>query len=50
MAVTKSGKDKIGTVLYTEKDIKKRAKELGKQISQDYEGELVLLCALTKTS
>ncbi|MGI6177047.1 MAG: hypoxanthine phosphoribosyltransferase [Eubacterium sp.] len=37
----------VGKILYTEEDIRKRAKELGKQITKDYEGEeLVILCTL----
>ena len=37
----------VGNILYTEKDIQKRAKELGKQISRDYEGqELIMLGTL----
>ncbi|MDY2960240.1 MAG: hypoxanthine phosphoribosyltransferase [Hornefia sp.] len=40
-------KDTIGKILYTDKELQKRAKELGKQISKDYEGEeLVLLGTL----
>lgn len=37
----------IGKILYTEKDILKRAKELGEKITEDYKGEeVVLLCTL----
>ena len=40
-------KEIVGNILYTEKDIQKRAKELGKQISRDYEGqELIILGTL----
>ena len=40
-------KEIVGNILYTEKDIQKRAKELGKQISRDYEGqELIMLGTL----
>lgn len=39
--------DTIGTVLYTQEDIWQRAKELGQQITADYEGkELVLIGTL----
>lgn len=39
--------DTIGTVLYTQEDIWKRAKELGEQITEDYKGkELVLVGTL----
>lgn len=42
-----SNKDVIGKILYTEEEILKRAKELGEEISRDYEGEeVVLLCTL----
>jgi len=42
-----AGKETIGKVLFTGKDIEKRAKEIGKQISKDYAGEeLVLLGTL----
>lgn len=37
----------VGKILFTEKDIQKRAKEIGEQITKDYRGEeLVLLCTL----
>ncbi len=37
----------LGKILYTEEDIRKRAKELAAQIEKDYEGqEIVLLCTL----
>ena len=40
-------KEIVGNILYTEKDIQKRAKELGKQISRDYERqELIMLGTL----
>ena len=40
-------KETIGKILYTEKDIQKKAKELGRIISKDYAGEeLVLLGTL----
>ena len=40
-------KEIVGNILYTEKDIQKRTKELGKQISRDYEGqELIMLGTL----
>lgn len=40
-------KNVIGKILYTEKDIQKRAAELGAAITKDYEGEeLILLCTL----
>ena len=39
--------DTIGTVLYTQEDIWKRAKELGEKITEDYKGkELVLVGTL----
>ena len=42
-----SSKESIGKILFTEKDIREKAKELGEKISKDYEGEsLVLLGAL----
>ena len=37
----------IGKILYTEEQIRERARELGREISNDYRGEeLVLLCTL----
>ena len=39
--------NEIGEVLITEKEIRKKVKELGKKISRDYEGkDLVLVCVL----
>lgn len=39
--------DKIGKVLYTEKDILKRAKEIAEEIDRDYAGEeVIVLCTL----
>lgn len=35
--------DKIGTILFTEEQIRARAAEIGRQISEDYEGESVYL-------
>ena len=36
-----------GTILFTEEQIRQRAKELGQQISKDFEGEsLYLVCTL----
>lgn len=43
-----AAKETIGKILYTEKDIQKRAKELGKQISKDYEGEELILLGTLK--
>lgn len=43
-----AAKDAMGTILYTEKDIQKRAKELGKQITKDYEGEELILLGTLK--
>lgn len=41
-------KETTGKVLYTEKDVQKRAKELGKQISKEFEGEEVILLGTLK--
>ena len=39
--------DTIGKILFTEDDIRKRATELGAQITEDYAGEeVILLCTL----
>lgn len=39
--------DKIGKILYTEKDILKRAKEVAEEIDRDYAGEeVIVLCTL----
>lgn len=39
--------EKIGKILFTKEEIKKRIKELGEEISRDYQGkELVLACVL----
>ena len=39
--------DTIGKILFTEEDIRQRAKELGAQITEDYAGEeVILLCTL----
>jgi len=43
-------KKKIGTVLYTQADITKRAKEICEQIDKDYEGEEVILLGTLKGS
>ena len=40
----------VGKVLYTEEQIKKRAKEVGKQITKDFAGEEVLLVGTLKGS
>lgn len=42
--------NQIGKVLLTEEQIRQRAKELGEQISRDYEGESVLLLGTLKGS
>lgn len=41
-------KETKGTILYTDKDIQKRAKEIGKKISKDYEGEELILLGTLK--
>ena len=38
----------MGKILFTEEDIRKRAKELGEQIGRDYEGEEVVLLGTLK--
>jgi hypoxanthine phosphoribosyltransferase len=38
----------VGTTLITEEEILKRAKEIGQQITQDYEGEEVLFIGILK--
>ena len=38
----KAKQDAIGTVLFTQKEITKRAKEIGEQINKDYKGEEVV--------
>lgn len=43
-------KDRIGNVLFTEEQLRNRAKELGEQISKDYEGEEVILLGTLKGS
>lgn len=40
----------LGTILYTEEDILKRAREIGAQIDKDYEGEEVLFLGTLKGS
>ena len=40
--------DVIGKILYTEADILKRAEEIGKQISEDFAGEKVVLLGTLK--
>jgi hypoxanthine phosphoribosyltransferase len=42
--------DKIGKVLFTQEDITKRAKELAKQIDEDFKGEEVILLGTLKGS
>ncbi|MBR0374081.1 MAG: hypoxanthine phosphoribosyltransferase [Mogibacterium sp.] len=40
-------KETVGEILFTEDQIRRRAKELGAQISKDYEGEeLIAICTL----
>lgn len=40
-------KESVGTILYTEKEIQKRAREIGRQITMDYDGEeLIVICTL----
>ena len=41
-------KDTIGKILYTDKELQKRAKELGKKISKDYENEEIILLGTLK--
>jgi hypoxanthine phosphoribosyltransferase len=43
-----AGKEVIGKILYSEKDIQKRARELGKQITRDYAGEELILLGTLK--
>jgi hypoxanthine phosphoribosyltransferase len=43
-----AGKEVIGKILYSEKDIQKRARELGKQITKDYAGEELILLGTLK--
>ena len=43
-------KNKFGTVLFTQEDITRRAKEIGKQIDKDYEGEEVIFLGTLKGS
>jgi len=43
-----SGKEVIGKILYSEKDIQKRARELGKQITREYAGEELILLGTLK--
>ena len=43
-----AAKDTIGKVLFTEKDIQKRAKELGKEITKEYAGEELILLGTLK--
>lgn len=38
----------VGTILITEEEILKRAKEIGQQITKDYEGEEVLFIGILK--
>ncbi len=42
--------DVIGNILFSEEDIRKRAKEIGKQITEDYSGEKVVLLGTLKGS
>lgn len=41
-------KETIGKILYSEKDIQKRAKEIGRQISKEFQGEEVILLGTLK--
>lgn len=45
-----SGKDKIGKILFTQEQISKRAKEIARQIDEDYKGEQVILLGTLKGS
>ena len=43
-------KKQIGKVLFSQEEITKRAKEIGKQIDKDYEGEEVIFLGTLKGS
>lgn len=43
-------KNKIGKILFTQEDITRRAKEIGKQLDKDYEGQEVILLGTLKGS
>ncbi len=43
-----SDQGQVGKILYTDKDIQKRAKELGRQISKDYKDEEIVLLGTLK--
>ncbi len=40
--------DVIGSVLYTQEQIEERAREIGKKITEDYEGEKVILVGILR--
>ncbi|MDP9187993.1 MAG: hypoxanthine phosphoribosyltransferase [Actinomycetota bacterium] len=42
------GEELIGEVLVTEEDLQRRVRELGAEISRDYEGRTILLVAILK--
>ncbi len=45
--IAKKDGDTVGEILFTQNDILKRAKQLGKQITKDFEGEeLYVICTL----
>ena len=45
-----AAKEQLGTVLFTQEDITRRAKEIGAQIDKDYEGEEVIFLGTLKGS
>ena len=40
--------DTVGSILFTRESIEKRAEEIGKQITEDYEGERVILVGILR--
>ena len=45
---TKLMADTVGSILFTRESIEKRAEEIGKQITEDYEGERVILVGILR--
>lgn len=41
-------KDAVGTIMITEEQIQQRAKEIGKQIAEDYRGEQIVLVGILR--
>lgn len=41
-------KDAVGTIMITEEQIQQRAREIGKQIAEDYKGEQVVLVGILR--